>query len=587
MEEHPELLIEQAKKAARLIKSYSDTIRVFGQYDADGITATSIFSASLLRENKSFHVTVLKQLNERTFRRVQESKERLLVFLDFGSGQLNFLNKMTDKKIIIIDHHQSQGKPADHIIQINPLDFGVAENLSSSGTSYLVSRSLDASNKDLSELAIIGAIGDSQAEAIGSDWGLLGLNREILHDAIVSNKVSSHRGLRIWGRTMRPMHKALEYSIDPYIPNVSGSQLGAVKFLQDNGIEVKKQNGSWRTLSDLSQEEQRKLSSAIIIERAGVGHENPEWIFGDVYELLNRPGELRDAGEFATTINACGKMGKAYLGVEICLGNSIAVEKMKDVLDEYRKSIGSSLSWMEKNKEKIKKETAQGIYILGGEKISEHIISNVISILHKNTNSIKPMFGIVASEEGLKISGRASDECVQLGINLKEILSEVSRVLGGEGGGHAAASGATIPAGTEQMFIENVDAMIKEALDKHINTKMVDNSAKQEETTNINITKPIIPEYAKTLPFSLEKRGRDDTGLQTSVQLNQLQYPKETNLQEETYAKTGPKEIGTEREGQAKSSGSERSAERRLEDPKQNRGIKKMEGKGLVQYFGS
>ena len=544
MTEQPELLIEQARKAARLLKSYSDTIRVFGQYDADGITATAIFSASLLRENKNFHVTILKQLNESFFSGIRGCKEKLLVFLDFGSGQLEFLNTLSEKKIIIIDHHQSQGKPADHIIQINPLDFGVAENLSSSGTSYLLSRCLDTSNKDLSELAIIGAIGDSQAESIGCDWGLVGLNREILHDAITCNKVSSNRGLRVWGRTMRPIHKALEYSIDPYIPNVSGSQLGSVKFLQDNGIELKKQNGDWRTLSDLTQEEQRKLSSAIIIERAGNGQENPEWIFGDVYELLNRPGELRDAGEFATMINACGKLGKAYLGLELCFGNPDATEKIKNLLDEYRRKIGTSLSWIEKNKEKIKKETPQGIYIFAGDKISEHLISNIISILHKNSNSIKPLFGIVNSEEGLKISARASEECLQLGVNLKGILSSVCKDIGGEGGGHAGASGATIPKGAQELFVEKVDNLIREALDKHINIKVVDKTANSKEiNTHDNI--------------------------------------------DSDYGKTGPKEIGAEREGQAKDPGPERSAERRIENSKQNRGAQKMERKGLVQYFGS
>ena len=536
MEEQPELLIQKAKSAAKVLKSYSDTIRIFGQYDADGITATSIFLNALLRQNKQVHVTILKQLNEGTFKRILDTKEDLLVFLDFGSGQLGFLNKLKEKKIIIIDHHQPQGKPDEHIIQINPLDFGITENLSSSGASYLVSRSLDPTNKDLAELAIIGAIGDSQADSIGSDWGLVGLNRDILRDAADSNKVSLHRGLRIWGRTMRPLHKALEYSIDPFIPNVSGSQLGSVKFLQDNGIEVKRPDGTWRTLSDLSQEEQKKLSSAIIIERVGAGEENPEWIFGDIYELLDRPEELRDAGEFATMINACGKMGKAYLGLELCFGNPEAVERIKDLLDEYRKKIGSSLSWIEKNKEKIKKETPQGIYVLAGSKISEHVISNVISILHKNTNSIKPLFGLAASEEGLKISARASDDCVQLGINLKEILSHVSKELGGEGGGHAAASGATIPAGTEEFFIQKTDTLIKEVLDKHINTKVVD---KAEISINSD------------------------------------------------YGQTRPKETGTEREGQAKNPGSERLAESRTESTKQNRNTKKMEGKGLVQYFGS
>jgi len=543
MIENLSLLLGQAKKAASLIKSHKESIRVFGQYDADGITATSIFVKTLMRENKSFHSTILKQLTKTYFPLVESAKENLLVFIDFGSGQLNFLNKLKDKKIIIVDHHQPQGKPEDHIIQINPLDFGIEENISASGVSYLLSITIDKSNKDLSELAIVGAIGDSQAESTGPDWGVSGLNKEILKDSIDSNKISLHKGLRIWGRTMRPIHKALEYSIDPLIPNVSGSESGAVKFLQDIGIELKKGDGSWRTLSDLSQEEQKKLASGIIIERIGDGHQNPEWIFGDVYELLDRPKELRDAGEVATMINACGKTGKPYLGMQLCLGNPSASIKIKTVLEEYRRSLGAALNWIGKNKEN-KKETDHCIYILAGDNISEHILSNVISISHKNISTNKPLIGLAISEEGLKISARATDKAVEQGINLKEIMSAVSAELGGEGGGHAAASGATIPGGAENQFIEKVDNLIQAATNKHINTK-VDKWSKEAEEKLIN-------------------------GLETHLQ--------------SSYAKTRPQEIGAKREGEAGKGQTERPASSQTTAYKSG-GDKKMERKGLVQYL--
>ena len=109
------LLIEQAKKAAEVISSHSGPIRVFGQYDADGITATSIFLKTLLRECKSFHSTILKQLTKTHLPCDEASKENILVFIDFGTGQLNFLNQLKDKKIIIVDHHQPQGKTENHI----------------------------------------------------------------------------------------------------------------------------------------------------------------------------------------------------------------------------------------------------------------------------------------------------------------------------------------------------------------------------------------------------------------------------------------------------------------------------------------
>ncbi len=391
-------------------------------------------------------------------------------------------------------------------------------------------------------MAIVGAIGDSQAESNGFDWGLTGLNREILNEAREANKVSVHKGLRVWGRTIRPIHKALEYSIDPEIPGVSGSSTGAVSFLQEIGISPQKEDGSWRTLSDLSVEEQKKLASAIIIERASKGHQNPEWIFGDVYELLDRPQEFRDASEFATMINACGKLGKTYLGIQLCFGNPEAGQKIKALLEDYRKTLGTALRWVESNKKNTMKETENGVYIFAGDNISEHILSNIISIIHKNNRTgNKPLFGFAVSEEGLKISGRATDEAVGLGINLKEILSVVSVELGGEGGGHAAASGATIPAGTEELFVQKVDSLLQAALNKNINTK-VDKWSKEAEEKLVN---------------------------------------------QISYAKAGFEETGAKAEGKGGQAGWQGSKGNSQAIANEDRIFKKVERKGLVQYFSS
>ena len=530
-------LMKQANKAANIISPYSERVRVFGQYDADGITATSILVKALLREGKSVHVTILKQLTEANLEVVKASKEKFLILLDFGSGQLEFLNQLNDRTIIIIDHHQPQGLPAPNITHINPIDFEITENISASGTSYIVARALDQNNKDLAELAIIGAIGDSQMGSIGAEWGLQGLNKEIVKEAVTSQKVNHIKGLRIWGRLSRPIHRALEYSIDPYIPNVSGSESGAVHFLQELGIPIQKDDGSWRTLSDLTQEEQQKLASGIVIERASSNQENPEWIFGDVYELAQRDPDFKDAAEFATMINATGKLGKPYFGMAVCMGDVNYYKKVKDLYDEYRKTIGSYLRWVEKNREKVIKETEQAVYLLAGDKISEHIISNIISIMHKDKYGKKPLFGLVSAEEGIKISARASGELVGNGVNLKEMMATITPELGGQGGGHKAASGATIATGKEEEFMQKVDAALSAIADKHINTKeeLVESSVLAVQITN-------------------------------------------------NYEQTGHQTIGAEGEGKNRETGVQNS---RGEQGKagQSRRFEKMERKGLVQYF--
>jgi len=368
----------------------------------------------------------------------------------------------------------------------------VEDDISGSGVSYIVARSFGPENRDLSGIAIVGAIGDSQIGSIGEEWGLFGLNREILKDAVETNRIKVTKGLRIWGRYTRPIHKALEYSVEPYIPNVSGSESSAVQFMQELGIPLKKESGEWRTMANLSEDEQKKLASGIIAERVNGGHPNAEWIFGDVYELLDKGGECRDANEFATVLNACGKMGRGYLGVELLLNVAKAFLEVKWVLEKYRKSVGEAVRWvydqLERHNEQVVRKTDSALYVLAGSKVSEHIISNVISIVEKSSNPDVPVFAFADAEDGVKVSARASHEVVGRGVNLKNVVSEAAGQVGGQGGGHSGASGATIPAGSEQGFISAVEAILlpqrketNKSLDDDKNIKPGPNDVDSEE----------------------------------------------------------------------------------------------------------
>jgi RecJ-like exonuclease len=274
MQEKLEGILLKAKRITDTIKSTPGTIRVISHYDADGITSAAIMVSALFREGRDFHLTIIKQLSEEIIQKLAEEKPRIIVFLDLGSGHLDAIQKyLNDSVVVISDHHQIQGTEiSKNLLHLNPVNFGITEDVSGSGTTYLLARVMSDQNKDLSELGIIGAIGDSQMGSIGPEWGLSGLNKEILADAVNSGKIKLQKGLRLWGRYTRPIHKALEYSMDPNIPGISGSESGAVQFLQELKIELKREDGSWRTLADLTPEEQQKLASGIITERIRDNH---------------------------------------------------------------------------------------------------------------------------------------------------------------------------------------------------------------------------------------------------------------------------------------------------------------------------
>jgi len=503
MLEKLEAIVRQAKKAGDAVQAQKGEIRIVSHYDADGIASAAIMVKALLRAGLRFHLTLVKQLGENTLASMAEEKRNFIVMLDLGSGQIEMIKQhLPGADVIIIDHHQPEGSlEGSRILQVNPTDFGIEENISGSGVSYIVARSLGPANRDLAGIAIVGAIGDSQIGSIGEEWGLFGLNREILKDAVDANKIKVTKGLRIWGRYTRPIHKALEYSVDPYIPNVSGSESDAVQFMHELGIPLKKENGEWRTLRDLSEDEQKKLASGIIAERVNGGHPNAEWIFGDVYELLDKGGECRDANEFATVLNACGKMGRGYLGVELCLNVAKAFLEVKWVLEKYRKSIGGAIRWVyeqiERKNENVVRKTPNAWYVLAGSKVNEHIISNVISIVEKSANPAIPVFAFADSAEGVKVSARACSKVVEGGLNLKKVVGKAAAKAGGQGGGHSGAAGATIPAGSEEIFINAVESSISQgretnkSLPEEKNIKPDSNHVNSREETEHGSTEEI------------------------------------------------------------------------------------------------
>ncbi|MEE9405847.1 MAG: DHH family phosphoesterase [Candidatus Aenigmarchaeota archaeon] len=466
MREKIDILVSKAARIAQTVKSTPGRVRVISHYDADGITSASIMVKALLREGRDFHLTIIKQLGEDIVQELAKEDNSIMMFLDLGSGHLDLIQKYLVKEgrlIVVADHHQVQGD-APSVLHINPVNFGVTENISGSGMSYLLARAMAEENKDLSELAIIGAIGDSQMGSIGPNWGLHGINREILKDAVSSGRIKLMKGIRLWGRYTRPLHKALEYSVDPYIPGISGSESAAVQFLQEIGIPLKDKKGEWKKLGNLTEEEQKKLATGMIKERIRDGHENPDWIFGDVYELEKRE-RCKDASEFATMLNATGKLKKHDLGVRLCLQSPGSEEEIKAVLESYRREIGKAMEIFRRKEKEMKKGTEQAVYIDAGDRISEHVISNVVSIITKSDlleGKDRPVFAFVKTEDGkIKVSARASDKLVGDGINLMEVMSEASRKVGGEGGGHSGAAGATIPQDAMDGFIGSLELILK------------------------------------------------------------------------------------------------------------------------------
>jgi RecJ-like exonuclease len=455
------LFLEEIERASRIFKSIVNEkkVKVISHIDADGLTSAAILSKMLLRLGQNFELKILKQLTDNVIKKIKFTKDDVFIFSDFGSGQLNFLKEILEKtQVFILDHHEPENLKHMNLFHLNPLLFG-EEEISSSMICYLFAKNISLQNTDLIDLAIVGAVGDEQDEG----WKLKGLARKILEEAETLGKVVVSKGIRLYGRSTKPIHKSLEHSFDPFIPGITGSESQAVQFLSELGISVK-ENGEWKRLKDLTIEEQKKLASAIILERLKISQPNAVDIFGEIYTILDREEELQDAREFATILNACGRTGNSSIGIRLCLGEA-KITQIWEILEEYKKQINEGIKLLKEGN--IIFSTPNANFILAGDRIKDTLIGTITSIaLNSNLfDSRKPVFGIAETDENnLKISARLPKEIKN--VNLKEVLHYATKLLNGEAGGHTHAAGALIDKNLQNDFVNIVDKKLGEIFGK-------------------------------------------------------------------------------------------------------------------------
>jgi len=418
-----------------LDKSKEKKICLIGHYDTDGITSTAIITKTLERLEKIFTTKILKQLTQDEI--IKLPKDKILIFVDLGSGYIKELS-MLKNIIFIIDHHELKDEiVASNIHILNPQLFEEIYNLCSSELAYLLSRQISLDNKDLAYLAILGMIGDTMEKNINK------LRNQIIREAEVIVK----KGLLIYPST-RPLDKALEYSSRPFIPGITGDRNNICKLLSEAGIE--KIGKSYKALIDLNDKEMRDLVTALMLRITSISE-----FLGNLY-LIKFFNKIEDARELSAIINACSRMDKPETALLLCLGNSIARKKAERIYVKYKQHIISGLKYVEKSGNIIGKNY---IIINAQDKIRDTIIGTIASIL--SFSSIYEegtiIIAMAYNEHGIKVSARITGRNKNQDRNLKNFLDNITLLLGrGESGGHKYAAGCTINIEDEEKFIELV-----------------------------------------------------------------------------------------------------------------------------------
>ncbi len=486
----PELQERAAACAERL--QAAESVLLASHIDADGLTSAAVASTALARAGIPHDVVFKKQLDDAEIASIAAREFDTVLFTDFGSGQLDAIaahQAAGDFTPVIADHHQPADAGTEY--HLNPLLEGLdgASELSGAGAAYVLARALeseDVDNRDLAALAVVGAVGDMQA--VGGE--LVGANGEIVAEGVEAGVLDEATDLALYGRQTRPLPKLLEYASEVEIPGISNDEAGAIAFLDDLDVDVRveaaadggatgaaERGGSpvgqdgrtWRRWVDLSDDERRTVASALVrraIER-GVPADAVDGLVGTTYTLSEEvPGtELRDASEFSTLLNATARYERADVGLAVCLGNRDgALDRAQHLLRNHRRNLSNGLDWVQ---DEGVQRTDHLQWFDAGDAIRETIVGIVagMALGVEGVDASRPILAFAAkNDEQTKVSARGTGRLVGKGLDLSAVMGEASAAVGGEGGGHDVAAGATIPAGEEEAFVEAADGVVGEQL---------------------------------------------------------------------------------------------------------------------------
>ncbi|MCS7125390.1 MAG: DHH family phosphoesterase [Aigarchaeota archaeon] len=443
---------------------------VFCHIDADGLSSGAITSVMLLRANTRFITRSVRNIEEIIEAIPNLPPDSIIILTDIGSGYLNILReKFREKSLIILDHHQPDGEVEEGWIHINPHLYNIdgAREISSSGVAYLVAKALSEENVTLSPIAVVGALGDLQDKS-SEKRELDGLNKMIVEDAVKAGLIKVSDDLLFYGRSYRPLHLALASTTSPYIPTISGSEAHAVSFL--NSLKIKlKEDDRWRVFAELDEEEKKTIYNGLMKYLSSINFPPSivKELVGKVYELTKEEDwtPLKDAREFSSLLNACGKTGNEWIGIAVAMGSrgELLLQAQK-ILEEYRKKLSEIMEYL------VKRDTWQELkYIIAidvGTAIDDRMVSSASSILSSSEllPEDKPLIMLATRDDKVKVSARASRKLVAKGLNLGFVMKKAAERTGGVGGGHDVAAGAEIPLGKKTMFLAEADSIVGEFL---------------------------------------------------------------------------------------------------------------------------
>jgi RecJ-like exonuclease len=261
------------------------------------------------------------------------------------------------------------------------------------------------------------------------------------------------------------VHEALAYTLFHYIDGLTWNTEACYLLLKNAGIKLKDDSRRWRALAEFSQEEKSTIVEAVakFVDSSDkrVSDILLDDLIGYVYTLSreDKRSQLRDAREFSAMLNACGRIGKAGVGIAMCMGDrNMALSAGEEIMDMYKMTLRNNISTIFSEKWRLADDGKTTF--VNGDGILEEGMLGAVSTLLSGSPSLRGRLLFVrtlAKEGTYKFSSRKCLDCKSQA-NLGVIMRQCSNALNGAGGGHSAAAGCSIPSYALDDFIAGIKA---------------------------------------------------------------------------------------------------------------------------------
>lgn len=442
---HP-AYVEELRRARDLLRAHPGRWRIIYHYDGDGIASASSLVRALGRLGYAMQATPLVGVEGPRFTELLTATAGPVLVVDTGASWPEPI-AAHPAPVIVLDHHKYPGSPTpprspDHVAFVNPLDWGVdgMREMCAATLAWLFTIWVDERNWDNAPWGLSGAVADRQH--IG---GFHGLNAQLLDEAVRRGLVERRRGLPLGGRTLG---EGLAQCIDPYFSGLAGRPEAAAAFLTDHGLDPN------RPPNSLDGPEERRLATALLT-RLARQKVRPEFCETVEQERWFLRGPALDAVELSNLQNATGRLGEPGVGVALALGDPTAMQRALRAETQWRDGLLKGLR-------RIEDRGVHDRRALQWFESPDTTLAGTQAGLAMNylLDPLRPVFVFSPGYGKLKVSARGTLWLVDRGLDLATACRDAASAVGGEGGGHRVASGASIPPEAREPFLEAVDRIV-------------------------------------------------------------------------------------------------------------------------------